>query len=193
LTSQDGLEKILYPGSPFYPEPDSDLMAGIFTNIGLGSGATFSIASQIALYGINQNTIHEQNPHLIKELEISQIDLDNYFLGFVTAPSLIVGAHLMERLPYQKVIKILCPTTKDPILIEHHQYKANLLHKANRIYVSGRPEDPLNIAQPIYNMTKIIAFSDSIFFRAGVLASEHLFRSICLQLHIPTRSMDQSN
>lgn len=178
----DDLESIIYPGSPFSPTIEATSLFNIQLNIARKNPIVVAIAHETGVVGVKQNSKHQDDIDYLSYLGITEMDIIHYFYGFVTGPSLMFGAYIMNKFSVQRAIHLICPPTRDDTLIRHNQYKMNLLHAAERIYTSGRPDEPLNIAQPIYNLCKIRSFSGEKYFLAGVTASERVFAQFCQNL-----------
>lgn len=144
---------------------------------------TFAIAKEVVLAGIKQNEDQVDDYWWIaNNFSVSVQNLEDFMYGFTTPPSLIVGGYTMEVYDVAKVIKMFCPHTDDPTVIEHNRYKVYHLHTANRLLKNTSHRHPINVSRPIYDLCQTQVYKDDSFYLLGIEASRRHFISLSLNI-----------
>lgn len=121
--------QILYLDSPFLPTINKFHTDNLNDMVNIGRhGQLFSLVHELCEIGIDQNRLHFQEIRRIKKtFNIGANEVTNFFFGFTTPPSLIMGAELLKKNNVSTVIQKICKATTDPLELKINQYKANML------------------------------------------------------------------
>ncbi len=171
---------ILYSDSPFLPpvtlESLQTIRKDFYTNF---MPLSVAVAKEVALEAIKQNQTLEQNFDWISEaFKVSPQNLYDFFIGFITPPTLIVGGYNLKTRSIKDVIKLYCPPTDDPNIIDHNRYKMRHLFDAFRIIESSQHHHPVTITRPIFDLCKTDLFKSDWYYLAGIHGSEILFNRL---------------
>jgi len=174
---------LLYDDSPFLPKIDSVPINSITFNILIARiNSAVAISHAIVNNGVTQNELHQQNADwIIETFKIKPLGLSMFLFGYTTPPTLIVGAHLLEKTDTKTVIKTICAESPDELIQNHNTYKARLLYQAHHLFNTSRDHDPVKSAEPIYKLCNFEIFSDDPLYLAGLEASQHNFE-LCAKL-----------
>lgn len=176
---------LLYKDSPFLPTASQESLERIAVDINTNRfPAVFAIAKEVALVGVEQNHIHQEEFDWIgPSFQATPENISDYMFGFVTPPSLIVGGYTLKQAGLILALKLFCPPTDDPELIKHNGYKSFHLFYAYHVISSAERRLPLVGATPIYQLCQTEVFKNTFFYLAGLEASRRLFTEIANLLY----------
>ena len=176
--------KILYPDSPFLPPVTLESLLSIRQDCYVNFiPLSVAIAKAVTLEAVKQNEVQEENLDWITQtFSVTPQNLYDFFIGFITPPTLIVGGYNLKTRPIKEVIKLYCPPTDDPYIIDHNRYKMRHLLDALRLIEANAHHSPTTITKPIFDLCKTDVFKDDWYYLAGVHAGEILFNSYCQQV-----------
>lgn len=186
MKQNQDFRKILYTDSPFLPSVTTQSLETIRNDYYLNNlPLPVAIAKEVTLEAIKQNEIQEDNFDWIADtFNTSVQNLDDFFTGFVTPPTLIIGGYTLKTHSIKDVIRLYCPPTEDQEIINHNRYKVRHLFDSNRFIESCSHHHPITIAQPIFDLCKTDVFKNDWYYLAGIHASETLFNRFSRQFFL---------
>lgn len=184
METNQNLNHILYKDSPFLPSiTEEQILATNLDWLINRLPLYFAIASQITLSAIKQHIDQFKNYDWVAEhFDVSAQNLNDYFLGLVTPTNLIAGGYVLNHLSVKEAIKVYCPPTDNPEIIEHNRYKTFHLIKAHNILNSTSHLHPVKAVEPIFKLCKTEVYKEDSFYLTGVEACERLYAGFCEQI-----------
>jgi hypothetical protein len=176
----DRFISLLYPDSPFLPSASPESLAQIKKDMReYHLSPIVSIAKEVALEGAKLNKVHQaERGWLAMTFKVDMKNLDDFMIGFITPPTLIMGGHVLMTRPISESFKLFMPPTKDPILMKHNAYKSDHLFTAYFILMSVKNRLPSVGAAHFYDLCRNNPYQDEFYYLAGIDASERLFAEL---------------
>lgn len=176
----ENFDSLLFKDSPFLPPASQESLIQIGTDITKHRLPNLvAVAKEVGLIGTAQNDLHQQEFDWIsKSFKVTMQNLDDFMLGFITPPTLILGAFALKIHGVYEALKLYCPPTEDLNLVRHNIYKSYHLFPAFNIVNSAIERHPLVGATPIYRLCQDMPFKIDFHYSAGIEASKILFTEL---------------
>lgn len=131
------------------------------------------VCHELCVIAQNLSRLHiEEYSWLKSAFNCNVDDLDWFFLGYTTIPTIIIGACLMKSKTFKEVLPILAPPTTDKRLVELNNYKIKHLANVFTKLTDCLATKPSQAIKPIYEYLNTEPFNTNYYFLAGIESSK---------------------
>lgn len=170
---------VLYPDSPFLPQIQTENLwhvTHLVTN--LYHHPAVAIAHEIRFLSDRQiKTIDEEIAWVSEKFHTDSEELDLYFFGLITPPSLIIAADRLRYLPPMETLDYLVPPIGEESIESLRSYLKAQFPKVRKMISASLPE-PMLTAKPIYDHCSTEVFSEDFWYLVEVEASQRIYREV---------------
>lgn len=179
--------KSLYPYSPFLLMIDTNSIWRLAQLIsGEGHRTAVAIAYEIRyLSGFQNELLEHEFDWITEKFKVNDADLDQYFFGLITPPTLIIGADLVSILPLEEIVDSLFPPSDIETIVSLRSYASHQFTPA-RAMINHQSPDPMDTAAPIYQHCGFELFSESYWYFVGLEASKLAYQNLARLFQAPS-------